>query len=728
MRGVGLWFFAFVASCVALGAPFAAVPAFANDTLDVRVDASASHRIAALRPWEALGSTVDKEPAGSVPRLYSQQNVRAMLDAGWGWLSYRLFTELSVQDWHWNPVGTFSAGDAGYWTSSASTDRSPIVDSFGYRLPHRGFTSDQGNNEDYSRLDDGDPLTYWKSDPYLTAHFTGESDALHPQWAVVDLERSQPVDAVRIAWADPYATQYVVQYWTGPDAINDPGNGHWKPFPRGNVSASARRTATLRLSTAPVHVRFVRVLMTHSSNTCDTHGEGDPRNCAGYAIGELSVGTLDARGALVDGVHHGRCGAEAPGTYACGRRQTATYVSSVDPWHTRANRVRNQEQPGLDVIVRSGLTRGMPAMVPVPMLYSTPDNAIAEIRYLRARSVPLFAIELGEEPDGQYTTPEDYGALYLQWASALHQIDPALKLGGPVFSGVNSDLQTWPDANGDVSWLHRFLRYLRGHGRERDLAFMSFEHYPFDGCEHGAALRRDLLGEPSIVRTVVNAWRTDGLPRSVPMYVTEANFSAVNFSETPLQVAGALWQVDYMAGFLANGVSRVVYYQYEPVPLSRNKQCPANWGNLTMFAADENARIRARAAQFWAARMLTREWFAPGDGVHHLYPASVDTHGAPVVTAYALQRPDGRWSLLLVNKDPAPHAVRVRFVDASQTLHFKGGVTRVTFGRAQYAWRRRGAASAPDPNDPPATSTIAAGAALVLPAESLTVLRGSTAR
>jgi hypothetical protein len=44
--------------------------------------------------------------------------------------------------------------------------------------------------------------------------------------------------------------------------------------------------------------------------------------------------------------------------------------------------------------------------------------------------------------------PEDYAALYLQWATAIHRVDRKLKLGGPVFEGVTEDIKVWPDAQG----------------------------------------------------------------------------------------------------------------------------------------------------------------------------------------------------------------------------------------------------------------------------------------
>jgi len=157
-----------------------------------------------------------------------------------------------------------------------------------------------------------------------------------------------------------------------------------------------------------------------------------------------------------------------------------TSCSSVDPWHSSADLDESKgDQVGLDLFYTSGLTRGLPAMIPVAMLYSTPDDAAAQIAYLESRKYPISWVELGEEPDGQFMQPEDYGALYLQFAAAIHKIDPNLKLGGPSFEGVNEDVEVWPDAGGRASWLGRFLDYLKAHGRLGDLTFLSFEHYPY---------------------------------------------------------------------------------------------------------------------------------------------------------------------------------------------------------------------------------------------------------
>ncbi|MGB0009592.1 MAG: discoidin domain-containing protein, partial [Candidatus Sulfotelmatobacter sp.] len=454
----------------ALGLMFAATESAAQT---IQVDITPTHPTNHFRPNETLGAGIDRIPAEAIDSGLTQPNLGRAMASGWQPVSYRNNTELSIEAWHWNPRGTWSEpGDKGYFTGSAIPTE-PIRYSYGYALPHRGFTRNDGTpNAGFSRITDGDENTYWKSNPYLTERFTGESDSLHPQWVVIDLAQTQQVDSIQIKWGEPYATKFVVQHWTGDDPMHWPTRGVWQTFPLGVIEHSHGGSDILRLNSSPLPIRFVRIMMTESSNTCGTRASADPRDCAGYAIREIYLGTSSADGDFHDILRH-----------TPDQEQTTTYCSSVDPWHESSDLgTTHQAQAGFDLFFNSGVTRGLPAMIPVALLYDTPENAVAEIAYLEKRKYPISYVEMGEESDGQYMAPEDYGALYLQWATALHRLDPTLKLGGPSFQGVNQDIETWPDANGEVSWTGRFVDYLKRHGRMGDLAFFSFEHYPYDPC------------------------------------------------------------------------------------------------------------------------------------------------------------------------------------------------------------------------------------------------------
>ena len=65
-----------------------------------------------------------------------------------------------------------------------------------------------------------------------------------------------------------------------------------------------------------------------------------------------------------------------------------------------------------------------------------------------------------------------------------------------------------------------------------------------------------------------------------------------------------------------------------------------------------------------------------------------DGAGHQLVTAYAVKRPDGQWSLLVVNRDQeAAHKVRISFHgDGDADLGFAGPVEMATFGSGQYRW------------------------------------------
>ena len=683
-----------------------------------------------INPRDSVGAGVDRIPVDAIDHDLTKEALPPVLESGWQPVTYRQNTDLAVEAWHWNPEGTWSdpSGRQGYFIGS-NTSSGFIRHSFGYALPHRGVTRNDGTgNIGFSRITDGDENTYWKSNPYLSSRFTGEDDSLHPQWVIVDLSREELVDWLKISWADPCATDYVLQYWTGLDPIHFPTRGSWVTFPHGVVTAAHGGMATHMLSDLPVRLRFVRIWMTKSSNTCDTHGSADPRNCVGYAIKELYLGTMSKDGAFHDLLRH-----------TPDQEQTATFSSSIDPWHTADSPVNTKEaQVGFDLFYQSGVTRGLPAMMPVALLYETPDNAAAEIRYLENHKYPISYIEIGEEADGQYMLPEDYGALYLQFATALRGVDPNLKLGGPSFQGVNDDIEVWPDADGRTSWLGRFLLYLRQHNRMQDLQFFSFEHYPYEPCHITWA---SLYDEAELIHHIVDIWHNDGLPASVPFFITESNLSS-STSETYEDIFSGLWLADYIGSFLSNGGSGVYYFHYLPLQLERG--CNDSAGTFGMFTVHPDFSINQPLAQFFVAQLINHEWLQ-SEGANQIFPASsdiTDDAGHTLVTAYADHRPDGQWSIMLVNKDQDnSHRVRLEFSGAH--AHFTGTVEESVFGRMQYHWaspQRDFNAHMPesrnnvqelyqggkaDPDGPIVRKQISSEEEIALPAASVVVLRGN---
>ena len=709
MRGLALAtkFILFVA---ATGAPLCAQT--------VRVDLSPGRAIA-FDPDKALGSSMDILPAREFDTVYSDAVIKESLSAGWGPITYRQNTELTIDAWHWNPNGKWSneKEKSGYFTGSAEPQES-LRRSYGYALPHRGTTRSDAGNLEFSRMTDGDQASYWKSNPYLTEKLTGEPDAAHPQWVVVDFGTPQDISAIEISWANPYARKYTVEYWNGKeDALTRQDQGLWVKFPNGEVSGGSGGKMLQRLSEKPAAARFLRIWMTQSSNTCDTHGASDPRNCVGYAIFEIAAGNFNSQGQFVDLVHH-----------TPGQAQTPTQVSSIDPWHRETDVISGRVQTGFDLFFTSGYTNHLPAMIPVSMVYGTPEDSAAELAYLKKRGYAISYVEMGEEPDGQFMVPEDYAALYLQWATVLHRVDPGLKLGGPVFTGVNEDIKVWPDAQGRTSWLGRFVDYLKAHGRLADLAFMSFEHYPFAPCDINWA---DLYRAPDLAGHILEVWRADGIPGDVPLMNTESNVSW-ELTDPMQDVFSALWLADSVGAFLTRGGAVYYHSPIQPEPLRPGCRAWSTYGN---FVANDKLEIQQHTAQYFASQLLNLEWIKHGAGVHRLFPADADLKdeaGHTLITAYAVQRPDGQWAFLLINKDPAnAHEVEVQFSASgkAEPVRFRGTVRAVNFGMEQYVWHPSGPTSHADPAGPAkvANFTWREGQKILLPKASIAVIRGEVA-
>jgi len=204
--------------------------------------------------------------------------------------------------------------------------------------------------------------------------------------------------------------------------------------------------------------------------------------------------------------------------------------------------------------------------------------------------------------------------------------------------------------------------------------------------------------------------------------MTEGNIGG---GSGPKDVKSALWLADYVGTMMSEGASGTFYFHYMPTPGGRGG----------FLALDKDYRVVNYPPQYLAAQVITKEWVQPVDAPHRMFRAAsdvTDESGAVMVTAYALERPDRQWSVMLVNRDhDNDHTVSVTFSDedAKRARHFAGTVDRITFGSAEYQWPSGDNVIHADPDGPPAKSTVPGGKDAVyrLPKASIVVLRGRIA-
>ncbi len=493
----------------------------------------------------------------------------------------------------------------------------------------------------------------------------------------------------------------------------------WLPFTHGTIENEQGGDELIRLTERQRSVQFVRIVMSNSSHTSPQRPD-DIRDSLGFAIREIELGNTDKRNRFHDHVRH------APDRH----RQTIVYVSSTDPWHRAEDLDPSTEQPGLDFILRSRLTNNLPVLVPVGVLYDTPDNAAAEINYLLRRNYSLEGIELGEEPDGQWASPEDYAALYTGVARRIVSLSSSVKVGGPSLQSFEDKLLTWADAAGNRSWMNRFLKCIRSAKVPFD--FFSFEFYPFDNICADAAPQ--LLEIPKRLDAMMTSLRADGVPSDIPWLMSEYGYSVFG-GRHEVDIEGAVFNADAVGAFLTLGGAKPYLYGYEPNYLQDELKC--SWGNLMMLQIKPKNDELNRLSAYYAAQLITKEWMQPVNKPHEIFPVTIKetkkgAHGVtrPTVTAYAVRRPDKQWALLAINKDPKRSAqlkVEFNLPDAKQPVNFVEHVEVIQFSRAEYGWQADGPNGHPIRSLPPKHSAQKPSSFYELPPYSLTVLRGKIA-
>jgi hypothetical protein len=462
----------------------------------------------------------------------------------------------------------------------------------------------------------------------------------------------------------------------------------WHCFARGCITEGRGGDQFLKLAERPVKARYLRVWMNESSGTA-MPGASDPRDHLGYAIREISAGEA------------GRFDFDDRVVHLPDKKQTITYSSSTDPWHRAVDRDPKVEQPGIDLLKHCGITRGMPMMLAIPVLYDTPENAVGLAAYARNTGIPVSRYELGEEPDGQRIDPKDFGALYGQVSREIRKTVPKAVTGGPSFVTADTELYCEMDHHW---WLKRFRGELQRHGQGKEFQFLSFEWYPFDDTDVSENQQVPLASKK--LRDAMERLRSEHLP----LVIGEFNYSAFPCRQE-VDLAGALLNAETAAQFLCGGGDVAYYYGYEPNTLENSG---GTWGNQLMLL--DGDRGVTPVATFRALQLVNREWMDPLGGSHQVLPVRIAGDRKRMISAFAVKRPDGQISLLLINKDDdSPINLSVQGIKNRRTL--------ITYSSINYAWHAAGAGGHPTRNLSPSSVTVSADQAITIPPWSLSVLR-----
>ena len=143
--------------------------AFALSAAGQTISIDVSHPTNHFVPKETLGAGIDHIAVDAIDKDLLQPTLGKTQESGWQPVTFRQNTELAVEAWHWNPQGTWSdPSGKGYFTGS-STPTEMLRYSYGYALPRRGFTRNDGT----------DTVGTLAADRWRCKHFLEEQSISH---------------------------------------------------------------------------------------------------------------------------------------------------------------------------------------------------------------------------------------------------------------------------------------------------------------------------------------------------------------------------------------------------------------------------------------------------------------------------------------------------------------------------------------------------------------------
>ena len=214
-----------------------------------------------------------------------------------------------------------------------------------------------------------------------------------------------------------------------------------------------------------------------------------------------------------------------------------------------------------------------------------------------------------------------------------------------------------------------------------------------------------LLEQPERLAQALQQFRQSGVPDAIPWIISEYGFSSLA-GRSLVEVPSALLSADIVGQFLTTRRQDRLSVRLRAEPAKqRPRRLRRLWSIDAVRGRSETSGTLADANLFRSApddpRLdATRELMAPA-----LYRqlGHEDGSGRQIVTAYAVKRPDRKWAIMLVNKDPdRAYSVRVSFVAGqSSGQTFRSRIDVFQYSSEQYAWKAAGEDGRPIRTEPP---------------------------
>lgn len=298
-------------------------------------------------------------------------------------------------------------------------------------------------------------------------------------------------------------------------------------------------------------------------------------------------------------------------------------------------------------------------VIAVNIVTGTPAEAADLVRYVNVeKDYGVRWWQIGNEPDmpGAFRSPSEYARTFLRFERAMRDVDPSIQLvGGELMTGAHII-----GSNGAEDWLTPILRRA---GEQMDA--ISWHYYPLDSKQTNP----NSPAAPNVgnlLQERAGDWRPAGLAfadevfpalhRARGTYAPGAEMWVTEFGEDPSNGglgslsathASALWTAEVLGRFAAHGADAMAKFVFKS----------GKDHNFTLLDADNAPRPSYYVYWLYANEFGNRM-------------VNVTSDQKALVNGHAALREDGRLSVLLVNKDTAPH-------EASLSLAgFEGGAAR----------------------------------------------------